>query len=174
MPHPPPSACRPSAGGREAVPARRLEHPLITAQVWSYTHSCVQHSSVNPFCLTRREQVPYVYEVIQGCVILGKLSSLQHAVRKISAIFHHCKPLCVVSQLRRPIYNSTVEEWRGHHTNYFRRPRSSVPTAATASSFSRHSPRSMILTVAYHSQAFAYDHATIAQRCEMTHVGMSL
>ena len=57
---------------------------------------------------------------------------------------------------------------------FCRRPRGSVPTAATASSFFRHSPRSMILTVAYHSQAFAYDHATIAQRCEMIHVGMSL
>ena len=82
--------------------------PHHSARFITHTHSYLQHNSAPHFCWTRREQVSYVYAIPSDS---ARPRTLQPTVRKKSAIFHHFKPLCVVTHLGRSIYNSAVAEW---------------------------------------------------------------
>ena len=50
-------------------------------------------------------------------------SPLEHTVCTNSLILHHFKPLCLVTQLRRSIYNSIVEKWKPHSSSSIDRAR---------------------------------------------------
>ena len=127
-------ASGPTASGPEALPTHRPRQ-TVEALVWlwratsltyacvrqrfdkmanmpslsnTHTHTYLQHNSASHLGWKQREQFSYVYAIPEDW---ARPSSLQHTIRKNYATFDYFKQLCVVTQLRRPIYNSAVAEW---------------------------------------------------------------
>jgi len=74
----------------QALICNTIQHPILVGHTKSKSHMCMQSLKI------------------------GQGLALQHTVGKNSAISHHFKPLCVLTQLRRSIYNSAVAKWTPH------------------------------------------------------------
>ena len=116
MPHPLPSACRPFEGGREAVPARRLQHPLITAQGSSHTHIPICNTTQHPIFAEHAESKSHMcmqsLKIGQG---LELYSLLFGKSLPSSTISNHCVWLRILVD-----QSTTPRLQNGHHAYCFR------------------------------------------------------